>query len=130
MRDRVLVLDDVKLDRKRQHREARRSFDRHDGREGDALLINGQREPELEIAAGQIERWRIVNACSARYVRLSLGGRPFRIIGSDGGLRRRAGDGDRDAADARRSRRARRRPVRRRGRDDRDRVPAVPPHAR
>jgi FtsP/CotA-like multicopper oxidase with cupredoxin domain len=28
-----------------------------------------------------------VNACSARYERLSLGGRPFRIIGGDGGLR-------------------------------------------
>ena len=51
------------------------------------LLINGRREPVLEIAAGQIERWRIVNASSARYVRLSLGGRPFRIIGTDGGLR-------------------------------------------
>jgi len=40
----------------------------------------------LTIAAGQIERWRIVNASSARYVRLSLGGLPFRIIGTDGGL--------------------------------------------
>src|SRR6185436_8293079 len=32
---------------------------------------------------------RIVNASSARYVRLSLGGRAFRIIGGDGGLRDR-----------------------------------------
>ena len=38
------------------------------------------------MAAGQVERWRIVNAASARYVRLSVGGRPFRIIGTDGGL--------------------------------------------
>jgi FtsP/CotA-like multicopper oxidase with cupredoxin domain len=38
------------------------------------------------MAAGQIERWRIVNAASARYVRLSVGGRPFTIIGSGGGL--------------------------------------------
>jgi FtsP/CotA-like multicopper oxidase with cupredoxin domain len=38
------------------------------------------------MAAGHIERWRIVNAASARYVRLSIGGRPFRIIGTDGGL--------------------------------------------
>jgi len=50
-------------------------------------VINGRSEPEYDIAAGQVERWRIVNACSARYVRLSLGGRPFRIIGGDGGLR-------------------------------------------
>src|SRR6185295_535356 len=38
------------------------------------------------IAAGQIERWRIINASSARYIRLSIGGAPFRIIGTDGGL--------------------------------------------
>ena len=84
--DRLLVLDDVKLDRR--GRIAKPAlFDRHTGREGDLLLINGRAEPEYTIAAGQIERWRIVNACSARYVRLSLGGRPFRIIGGDGGLR-------------------------------------------
>jgi FtsP/CotA-like multicopper oxidase with cupredoxin domain len=49
-------------------------------------LINGTSEPEFAIAAGQIERWRMVNASSARYVRLSLGGVPFQIIGTDGGF--------------------------------------------
>jgi len=84
--DRVLVLDDLKLDRK--GRIAKTAlFDRHTGREGQALLINGRIAPVFEMAAGQTERWRIVNACSARYVRLSLGGRPFRVIGADGGLR-------------------------------------------
>jgi FtsP/CotA-like multicopper oxidase with cupredoxin domain len=84
--DRILVLDDVKLNRKQQI--ARPAlFDRHSGREGDVLVINGRARPELEIAAGHVERWRIINACSARYVRLSLGGRPFRVIGGDGGLR-------------------------------------------
>jgi FtsP/CotA-like multicopper oxidase with cupredoxin domain len=38
------------------------------------------------LAAGQVERWRIVNAASARYVRLSIGGMPFTILGTDGGL--------------------------------------------
>ena len=38
------------------------------------------------MAAGQVERWRIVNASSARYLRLALGGRPFSLIGTDGGL--------------------------------------------
>ena len=84
--DRILVLDDVKLDRKGQI-AGRALFDRHSGREGDVLVINGRADTDLEIAAGQVERWRIINACSARYVRLSLGGRPFRVIGSDGGLR-------------------------------------------
>jgi FtsP/CotA-like multicopper oxidase with cupredoxin domain len=84
--DRVLMFDDVKLDRR--GRIAKPAlFDRHSGREGKLLVINGQSQPHFEIAAGQVERWRIVNAASSRYIRLSLGGRPFRIIGGDGGLR-------------------------------------------
>src|SRR5512133_1322493 len=38
------------------------------------------------MAAGLVERWRLVNAASSRYVRLSIGGRQFTILGSDGGL--------------------------------------------
>ena len=36
--------------------------------------------------AGQMERWRIVNAASARYFKLSLDGKPFKVIATDGGL--------------------------------------------
>lgn len=84
--ERVLVLDDLKLDRKGRLARFGGLKERHDGREGDVRLVNGVAEPVLTIAAGQVERWRIVNASSARYVRLSIGGRPFRILGSDGGL--------------------------------------------
>jgi FtsP/CotA-like multicopper oxidase with cupredoxin domain len=49
-------------------------------------LVNGVSQPVLGIAAGQIERWRVVNASSARYVRLSIGGTTFQILGTDGGL--------------------------------------------
>lgn len=31
-------------------------MDRHNGREGNVRLMNGMSEPELTIAAGQIER--------------------------------------------------------------------------
>lgn len=85
-REQILVLDDVNLDRQGRLAKFGGFRERHDGREGDLRLVNGKQEPELTIAAGQIERWRIVNASSARYVRLSLGGVPFRIIGTDGGL--------------------------------------------
>ncbi len=84
--DRVLVLDDVALDRDGQIKPPGGWFEQHDGRQGETRLVNGTCEPTLTLAAGQVERWRIVNAASARYVRLSLGGRPFRIIGTDGGL--------------------------------------------
>ena len=84
--ERVLVLDDVQLDRKGQIKPPGWWLEHHDGRQGSTRLVNGKREPELTIAAGQVERWRIVNAASARYVRLSIGERPFRILGTDGGL--------------------------------------------
>lgn len=84
--ERVLVLDDVALDRKGQIRPPGWWIEQHNGREGNTRLINGRIEPELTIAAGQVERWRIVNAASARYVRLSIGERPFTILGTDGGL--------------------------------------------
>ncbi len=84
--DRVLVIDDVKLDRDAQIEPPRGWIERHNGREGSTRLLNGRSEPELVMAAGQVERWRIVNSASARYVRLSIGGRPFQIIGTDGGL--------------------------------------------
>jgi FtsP/CotA-like multicopper oxidase with cupredoxin domain len=58
--------------------------ERHDGRLGETRLVNGEVEPELEIAAGQVERWRILNASSSRYVLLSIGGRSFTILGTDG----------------------------------------------
>jgi FtsP/CotA-like multicopper oxidase with cupredoxin domain len=84
--ERILVLDDLKLDRHGAIASFGGLKQRHDGREGDVRLVNGHAEPELSMAAGQIERWRIINASSARYVRLSIGGAPFRIIGTDGGL--------------------------------------------
>ncbi|HJP85720.1 MAG TPA: multicopper oxidase family protein [Gemmatimonadaceae bacterium] len=84
--ERVLVIDDVKLDSKGEIKPPGWWLEHHDGRQGPTKLINGRKEPELTIAAGQVERWRIVNASSARYVRLSLDGRPFTLIGTDGGL--------------------------------------------
>ena len=84
--EQVLVFDDVKLDRSGSLAKFGGFVQWHDGREGDLRLINGKAEPELAIAAGQVERWRMINASSARYVRFSLGNQPFRIIGSDMGL--------------------------------------------
>jgi len=81
--ERILMLDDLRL----EPDGALAPFgESHGGREGDVRLVNGEQEPELEIAGGLIERWRIVNAANAKYVRLSIGGRPFSIIGTDGGL--------------------------------------------
>jgi FtsP/CotA-like multicopper oxidase with cupredoxin domain len=84
--EKILVFDDPRVDKSGYIAKFGGLMDRHNGREGNVRLINGTSEPELSMAAGQIERWRIVNASSARYIRLSLGGLPFQIIGTDGGL--------------------------------------------
>jgi FtsP/CotA-like multicopper oxidase with cupredoxin domain len=84
--ERVLVLDDVKLNRRGELAPFGGLRQRHDGRRGDQLLVNGEVDPTLVMSAGQVERWRIINASSSRYARLSLGGRRFLIIGTDGGL--------------------------------------------
>ena len=84
--ERVLVLDDVQLDRNGQVKPPGWWKESHNGRVGSTRLVNGKREPTLEIPAGHVERWRFVNAASARYVRLSIGGRQFTVVGTDGGL--------------------------------------------
>jgi FtsP/CotA-like multicopper oxidase with cupredoxin domain len=85
-RERVLVLSDVMLDQNGQIVAHGGSQERRGGREGNVRLVNGTSEPDLMMWGGQVERWRIINAASARYVRLSVGQRPFRIVGSGGGL--------------------------------------------
>lgn len=87
--DRILVIDDMKLTKTnefKKHGAIGRWMERHDGREGDTLLINGKEALTLHMNAGQVERWRIVNAASARYFKLSLQGKPFQVIATDGGL--------------------------------------------
>ena len=84
--ERILVLDDLRLDKTGEAAPFGGFVERHDGREGDVRLVNGEAEPALTMAAGQVERWRIINSSSARYIRLSIGGVAFRILGTDGGF--------------------------------------------
>ena len=56
------------------------------GLEGRTVTVNGVVNPRIDIAPGQVQRWRIVNACVARFFRLSLAGHTLHVIGTDGGL--------------------------------------------
>ncbi len=85
-RERVLMLDDVKLRRNGDFARFGSWIEEHTGREGGVRLVNGRSEPTLDVAAGQVERWRVINASSARYVLLSVGNREFSVIGTGGGL--------------------------------------------
>lgn len=61
-------------------------IDAENGREGNVLFVNGQLEPSLSIRAGEVQRWRIINASAARVYRLSVEGATLFRIASDGGL--------------------------------------------
>jgi FtsP/CotA-like multicopper oxidase with cupredoxin domain len=84
--EQILLFDDLKLDEHGRIAPFGDPHEHHAGREGAVRLVNGRQEPELQIAGGQIERWRIVNAANTRYVRFAIDGRRFSILGTDGGF--------------------------------------------
>lgn len=55
------------------------------GREGDHVLINGEKNPVLTVAPGSSRRFRIYNATNGRFLRLGFDGLPMTLIGTDGG---------------------------------------------
>ncbi len=56
------------------------------GKEGNLVMVNGLVNPVLSIRPGQVQRWQIVNACNARFLKLSLEKHNLWLIGTDGGL--------------------------------------------
>jgi FtsP/CotA-like multicopper oxidase with cupredoxin domain len=55
------------------------------GREGQFVLVNGARQPQIDLVRD--ERWRVWNGCNARYLQLAFDdGRAFAQVGTDGGL--------------------------------------------
>ncbi|TIU33636.1 MAG: multicopper oxidase family protein [Mesorhizobium sp.] len=60
--------------------------DQMNGRVGDHVLVNGQKNPRLSVAMGAKRRLRLYNATNARFLRLAFDGAAMTVIGSDGGL--------------------------------------------
>ena len=79
--ERVMMVTDLRLDANNQI-AANTIQDSTFGREGDHLLINGAKLPTLSVQPGATERWRIINATNARYLRLALTGHTLRIAGT------------------------------------------------
>jgi FtsP/CotA-like multicopper oxidase with cupredoxin domain len=78
-RERVLVISDISLNASGSIRPPS-AMARMRGREGDLVLINGQLAPTLEAHPGERERWRIVNGCTARYLRVRLDRQRQRLL--------------------------------------------------
>lgn len=83
-RERVLVVSDISLTPGGQIAAAS-GADVMMGREGDLLLVNGQHRPHMSARPGEQERWRVINACTSRYLRLALPGQRLELLGIDGG---------------------------------------------
>ncbi|MHC1550800.1 multicopper oxidase family protein [Phyllobacterium sp. K27] len=56
------------------------------GRVGDHVLVNGQKNPTMTVALGEKRRLRLFNATNARFLRLKFENASMTIIGTDGGL--------------------------------------------
>ncbi|QCO99576.1 multicopper oxidase family protein [Arthrobacter sp. 24S4-2] len=82
--ERVLVVSDITLD-SLGNIPAVPAMERMMGREGELILVNGQSNPQFTARPGERERWRIVNACVARYLRLRLDGQQLQLLGVDSG---------------------------------------------
>jgi FtsP/CotA-like multicopper oxidase with cupredoxin domain len=83
-RERIMVISDITLDGSGTVSNAS-PMDRILGREGELVLVNGQSVPRLTARPGERERWRIVNACVARYLGLRLDGQQCQLLGMDSG---------------------------------------------
>jgi FtsP/CotA-like multicopper oxidase with cupredoxin domain len=84
IRERVVVLSDISLDAAGRVRLPS-AMEQMMGREGALVLVNGRTAARLQARPGERERWRIVNASVARYLRLRLDGQQLQLLGIDSG---------------------------------------------
>ncbi|MCY0903705.1 multicopper oxidase family protein [Arthrobacter sp. H14-L1] len=83
-RERVLVISDISLTGDGSI-AAVSAMEKMMGREGGMVLVNGQLNPALAARPGERERWRIINACTSRYLKLRLDGQNLQLLGLDSG---------------------------------------------
>lgn len=82
--ERVLVVSDISLQTDGNVSGAN-MMSKMMGREGDILLLNGQVQPSYLSEKNAAERWRIVNSCTSRYLKLTIPGGEATLLGMDSG---------------------------------------------
>ncbi|MFO0661476.1 MAG: multicopper oxidase family protein [Polyangiaceae bacterium] len=93
--ERVVVLDDIKLNPDGTVYDYLDDMSRMMGREGKLILLNGKVTPTQKFLPGSLVRLRLVNAANGRFFNLSAPGVTWRVIGTDGGLIPKPHDQDR-----------------------------------
>lgn len=82
--ERILAISDLRLTKNGAIPDDT-MMDWMNGRVGQFALVNGMNRPLLPFHTGGQERWHLLNATSARYLRLTLPGHRFTLLGTDGG---------------------------------------------
>jgi len=83
-RERVLVISDISLSGDGSVAQMP-PMEQMMGREGEFALVNGQLNPTLQARPNERERWRIINACTSRYLNLELADQYLELFGVDSG---------------------------------------------
>ena len=84
--DFVLVLQDKTFDASGRMSYVLTGEVFEDGYEGDTMVINGAIAPAVQSVPTGLVRLRILNACNARFLELSMETGPITVIASDGGF--------------------------------------------
>lgn len=82
--ERILIVSDMTFDAAGQI-SSPSPMVKMNGREGSTLLLNGQVGATLTAHPGDRERWRVVNACTSRYLDIRLDGQLLQLLGNDSG---------------------------------------------
>ncbi|MEU0398449.1 multicopper oxidase family protein [Streptomyces sp. NPDC006208] len=81
--DRLLLVTDTTLDGAGRVASPT-TMARMMGREGELVLVNGQHQPVITVAAGSVQRWRVINGCVSRVLPLRLEGHRLTQVALDG----------------------------------------------
>jgi suppressor of ftsI len=85
-RDEVLILDDLLMDQGGLLPYGREAPTHAlSGRTGNVFLVNGEPDYRLAVRRGEVVRFYLTNASSARTYNLSFGGARMKVLGSDVG---------------------------------------------
>ena len=83
-KEEFLVIKDFSIDSSGEIVTPNNHMVQMEGQEGLLLTVNGNMNPTFSVAAGGLLRWRIANASTSRFYRLSLEKHPFYLIATDG----------------------------------------------
>ena len=82
--ERTLIISDMTFDSSGRIASVSQ-MEKMNGREGVTVLVNGQLGATMTARPGDRERWRIINACTSRYLDLRLDGQSMQLLGNDSG---------------------------------------------